>query len=123
MQAARRKTQRAGGHPRPSPTQLYSVFFLTSSLNSLTTFSTEWPATSVAFTPVALSVRTITAAATAAAIRTRATAAMTKRAKREKAPRLAGPGGAAGGGGEEGAGGGPRPAGRPLGDARPHPGR
>src|SRR5262249_30648567 len=53
----------------------YSVFLWTSSLTSSTTLSTVCPATSVACTPLARSVARITAVATAAAIRIRATIA------------------------------------------------
>src|SRR5262249_24523627 len=97
--AAREDTPRASSMPRG-----YSVFFLTSSFTSSTTLLTVWPATSLTWTPVALSVARITAVATAAAIRTRATVARTKRAKREKALRFLGAGGAAAGGGAYGAG-------------------
>src|SRR4029077_9620982 len=110
---------RRGDTPIPFQQAAYSVFFFTSSLNSSTTLWTESPATSVAFTPVALSVAMITAAATAAAISTSATAAMTKRAKREKALRFAGAGGTAGAEGGWGADCGARGAGRGGGGGRP----
>ena len=63
-----RRLQARGDARRRPLGRRYSLFRLTRSLSSSTTLSTVLPATSVTCTPVALSVLTITTAATAAAI-------------------------------------------------------